>query len=259
MNGRRLFLGLPFAAAAALPAADAPPAPALALGFPTQDPDLVRELVGASHAKFDRVRELVDARPALAKVSWDWGFNDWETALGAASHVGRREIALYLIDKGAQPTIFSAAMLGQLDVVKAFVAASPGIQKLKGPHTITLLSHARAGAKQAEEVVAWLESIGGADERPALAPLTAEEKDRLTGIYWFGSGPTDKFEVKVSNRGQLIVERAPRTSISIHHLGSYAFYPAGADSVRIRFTMSEGKPKSLTVHDPGLIVTADLR
>ncbi|HET9832903.1 MAG TPA: hypothetical protein VFP91_14370 [Vicinamibacterales bacterium] len=34
---------------------------------------------------------------------------------------------------GARPTIFSAAMLGQLDAVKALVAANPGIQRTKGP------------------------------------------------------------------------------------------------------------------------------
>ncbi len=45
--------------------------------------------------------------------------------------------------KGTRPTIFSAAMLGQLDIVKAFVTASPGIQRLVGPHSIRLLPHAR--------------------------------------------------------------------------------------------------------------------
>ena len=32
-------------------------------------------------------------------------------------------------------------MLGQLDVVKAAIAASPGVQRVKGPHSITLLRH----------------------------------------------------------------------------------------------------------------------
>ncbi len=35
-----------------------------------------------------------------------------------------------LIANGAQPTIFSAAMLGQTDVVRAFVAAQPGVQRI---------------------------------------------------------------------------------------------------------------------------------
>ena len=95
--------------------------------FPTAPPDLAHEMVTVSHFNMKRVRELVESRPALARAAWDWGFGDWEDALGACSHTGNREIAEYLISKGARPTIFSAAMLGQLDVVKAFIAGSPGV------------------------------------------------------------------------------------------------------------------------------------
>ena len=61
--------------------------------YPTQDYEIVREVVGAAHARFDRVKELVTERPELAKATWDWGFGDVETALGAASHMGRKDIA----------------------------------------------------------------------------------------------------------------------------------------------------------------------
>src|SRR5262249_873560 len=61
--------------------------------FPGTPPELAREMVAVSHGNVKRVRELVEAHPALAKAAWDWGFGDWETALGAASHVGNREIA----------------------------------------------------------------------------------------------------------------------------------------------------------------------
>ncbi len=43
------------------------------VGFPRQDASLVREVVAASHGNFKRVRELVEASPALAKANWDWG------------------------------------------------------------------------------------------------------------------------------------------------------------------------------------------
>src|ERR1700752_4410270 len=56
--------------------------------FPTQPPELVREMVTVAHFDLNRVKELVDARPSLARASWDWGFGDWEDALGAASHIG---------------------------------------------------------------------------------------------------------------------------------------------------------------------------
>ena len=98
---------------------------------------MVKETVGVSHADVKRVRELVEQQPALANATVDWGFGDWETALGAASHVGRREIAELLLGHGAHPSIFSAAMLGQLDVVKAFVTASPASSARSGPTAST--------------------------------------------------------------------------------------------------------------------------
>src|SRR6185436_9925915 len=106
----------------------AAPAAPVAPGFPSQPMDLVKEMVTVAHGNVKRVQELVKAHPALAKASWDWGFGDWETALGAASHVGNREIAELLIANGAPPTIFSAVMLGQLDVVRIMIAATPGVQ-----------------------------------------------------------------------------------------------------------------------------------
>src|SRR5207244_7741332 len=107
--------------------------------FPSQHPSLAKEIVGVSHGNLARVRELVQQHPSLAKASWDWGYGDWETALGAASHVGQRAIAEFLLEQGAPPTLFSATMLGQLDVVKAFIAATPGLQKIRGPHSLSLM------------------------------------------------------------------------------------------------------------------------
>jgi hypothetical protein len=160
---RRSFLaaapagGFFLASAAAAPAKAAADLPAM---FPAHDPDLAREMVSVSHGKAARVRELLEGRPALANASWDWGYGDWETALGGASHIGNREIAELLLAAGAPPTIFSAAMLGQLAVVQALVAARPGVQRVKGPHGIPLLDHARNGG--ATEVVKYLPHRGGA-------------------------------------------------------------------------------------------------
>ena len=130
---RRSFLGgMP--AAAFVPSVWQSPAPGGPAGatvhpaFPTHDPAMVKEMVGVAHGNVARVRELLASHPALAKAGWDWGFGDWETALSAASHVGNREIAQLLLDHGARPTLFSAAMLGQLDVVRAFVVE--GLAKL---------------------------------------------------------------------------------------------------------------------------------
>ncbi len=137
-------------------AAQSAPKATCSTSFPAQDPAVTKEIVGVSHSDLKRVRELVERQPALARASIDWGFGDWEACIDAAAHVGRREIAEFLIANGARPTIFSAAMMGQLDVVKAFVAARPGVQRTYGPHGITLMAHARAGGPDAAPVVQYL-------------------------------------------------------------------------------------------------------
>ncbi len=223
--------------------------------YPTTDPELVREMVGASHTKFPRVMELVEAHPTLAKASWDWGFGDWETALGAASHMGNKEIARFLLAKGAPPTIFSAAMLGQLDIVKAMVAANPGVEQFKGPHGIPLIAHAKAGGEPAAAVVAFLEPLERPGNQIALKPLSAEEVKMLCGNYTFGKGPRDRFEVTFVD-DRLGVERLGGTRRLLFHLGDFEFYPSGAESVKLRFTVQGGKATALTVIDPTPVLSA---
>ena len=78
--------------------------------FPAHPPDLAREMVGVSHNNLARVKELLARNATLSLAAWDWGFGDWEDALGAASHVGRSDIAEALIAHGARQSIFSAAI-----------------------------------------------------------------------------------------------------------------------------------------------------
>jgi hypothetical protein len=222
--------------------------------FPSHDPDVAREMVTVSHGNVARVRELLAGRPALANATWDWGFGDWESALGAASHVGNREIAGLLHAAGARPTIFSAAMLGQLDAVKAFIAASPGVQKIRGPHGITLLAHAKAGGAAAAAVGAYLESVGGADVRYRNDALSDADRIAIAGTYSFGEAPTARFVVVVGDRGPTI-QRQGAAARNLFHLGGRVFHPAGADAVRIAFAAGE-RASSLTIEDGPLIVTA---
>ncbi len=221
--------------------------------FPSHDPALARETVGVSHGNVARVRELLSGCPALAKASWDWGYGDWETALGAASHVGNREIADVLLKAGAPPTIFSAAMLGQLTVVQAMIAASPGIQRTRGPHGIPLLDHAKFGG--AAEVVKYLETVGDAEPRYTNESLTDDDRKAILGDYSFGGGPTDRLAVTVNARGNVVIQRAGATERNLFHLGSRVFHPPGAETVRIRFAAGPSAP-SVTIEDGPLVVTA---
>lgn len=260
--GRRRFVqALPLGGlvGALLPAAAVArtQAPAATVGewFPRQDPALAQEVVGRSHVDITRVRELVEKQPALARAAIDWGYGDWETALGAASHTGRREIAEFLLSHGAQPTLFSAAMLGQLAVVRAWVETVPGIQKTLGPHAITLLAHAKAGGKDAAVVVAYLEGVGGADTRPPTADLSTAERDAVVGRYTFGPGPRDRFDVDVRT-DRLGIQHADGNRILLFHTGGLVFYPSGVPSVRIAFSREGTTVTRLTVADPDVILTA---
>ena len=252
ISRRHTLLFAAVAASAAEPEKPVIPA-TIPATFPTQPPELAHEMVGASHANLARVKELVTARPSLAKAAWDWGFGDWETALGAASHVGNREIAELLLANGAQPTIFSAAMLGQLEVVKAFVTAQPGVQRTTGPHSISLLAHARAGKAQAEPVLRYLETLGDAGSA-APSPFSEADAKDLVGTYVFGAGATERIDV-MAKGAQLTFKRLGGDARNLIHLGEKAFYPSGASAVRIRFGTDE-KGMVLTVHDPNPVLSA---
>ena len=204
--------------------------------FPSQDLERVRTFVGASHGNIEAVRTMLQETPALAKATYDWGFGDWESALGAASHVGNRAIAAMLIDHGARPDLFTFAMLGQLQVVKAYIEASPGIQKIRGPHGLTLLHHARQGGKQSEAVVAYLESAGDADIRPDSLPFADEEKKRFVGSFSSQGEDSVRLEFLIHRNGMLSVRREPNgVARNLHFLGERSFAPQGAEAVRLRF------------------------
>ncbi len=223
---------------------------------PSQDPSLVKDVVGFSHTDLKKVRDLVERQPELARATIDWGFGDWESALDAASHVGRREIAEFLISKGARPTIFSAAMMGQLEVVKAFVAAWPGIQKSYGPHGITLLAHAKAGGKEAEAVARYLVELGDANIPLPTQALSPEEREAVVGNYVFGPGARDLFSVDVVNK-RLGIQRPGGISRNLlHHAGKLEFYPSGAPNVRIVFQREGETVTSLTLRDGARVIEA---
>lgn len=217
--------------------------------YPGQDPNLVRSMVGASHARMERVRELLSQHPALAKAAWDWGFGDWESALGAASHTGQREIAELLIENGARPNIFTFAMMGQIDVVRAVIQANPGIQRLHGPHGITLLRHAQAGGEQAAKVVDYLTELGDANIGYADVAIPEPWFDRYLGDYTFGRRPRDRFSVELL-KGELALKHGEDTSSRrLIHRGDHAFHPVGAPDVSIRFDIQGESIAGLTVID----------
>jgi hypothetical protein len=120
---------------------------------------LVQDFVGNAHGDLNRVKELLAEEPGLVNATWDWGGGDFETALGAAAHMGRKDIAEFLLENGARLDIFAAAMLGKLEIVKAALTEYPEAINTPGPHGIPLVAHAKAGGDDAKAVLEYLESL----------------------------------------------------------------------------------------------------
>ena len=137
------------------------PTPAGASAIPDRGPQIeserVKEFVIAGHANLEKVKEMLAKQPALINATWDWGGGDFETALGGASHMGRADIAEVLLAHNARMDLFTAAMLGKIEIVKAAVAAFPAIVQVPGPHGIPLIAHAEKGG--AGTVVEFLRSL----------------------------------------------------------------------------------------------------
>lgn len=243
----------------ASPAQPAPGAavPGTADAFPLQDPAIVREMVIVSHGNLERVTALLKDWPHLANAAIDWGFGDWETCLGAASHTGRRKIAALLLEHGARPDVFAMAMLGRLDAVKALIEAQPGLQRTRGPHGLTLMHHARAGGAESVKVVEFLASLGDADTPYQDLPLTDQERDACVGEYAFGAGPDQRFRILVPEKDtHLVIQRAPGFPRQLFHQGGMVFHPIGAPQVRIAFTVEGGRAVNVVISSPTPTVKA---
>lgn len=158
------------------PKAAPPPKP------PVLAPDKVQAVVGQAHRSLEHVRQLVDETPLLANACWDWGGGDFETPLQAAAHTGRHAIAEYLLAKGARLDVFAAAMLGQLDFIKAVLALDPQAHAIPGPHGFTLLHCAIQGGDRAKPVHQWLLAQGVPDVtfRPLSYVWSAESAPPAT-------------------------------------------------------------------------------
>jgi hypothetical protein len=119
----------------------------------------VKRFVIAGHVNLPAVKAMLAEEPNLINGAIDWGNGDFETALGGASHMGRRDIAEYLLEHNARMDIFAATMLGKIDIVKAAVAAFPDIVHVPGPHGIPLILHAEKGGPAAKAVLEFLRPL----------------------------------------------------------------------------------------------------
>jgi hypothetical protein len=137
----------------------APPGFAPRWAKPQINRTMLQDFVIFAHSEFSMVKKLVEKEPMLVNGLVDWGGGDWESGLGGATHMGRRDIVEFLLEKGARIDIFCAAMMGQLEAIQGFLKLQPKLIDARGPHGITLHDHAYIGGKQSEKVFDYLMSI----------------------------------------------------------------------------------------------------
>lgn len=112
------------------------------------DMALVKEFVVAGHKDLKLVKEMLEVYPNLIYGRYDWGNGDFEEAIEGAGHLGKREIAEYLISKGARVNLFVLTMLDKSELVIPFLKAYPNLIFAKGPHGFSLLHHAEVGGSK---------------------------------------------------------------------------------------------------------------
>ena len=133
---------------------------------PQVNRQMAQDFVIYAHSDIDMVKKMLDKEPGLINATIDWGGGDWESGLNGASHMGDRAIVMLLLERGARPDIFCAAMLGQLDFVKAMLTMQPKLIDAKGPHGFSLHFHAQVGGDASKPVLDYLQSVRKLDLKP---------------------------------------------------------------------------------------------
>ncbi|MBV6457092.1 MAG: hypothetical protein HONBIEJF_00199 [Fimbriimonadaceae bacterium] len=127
---------------------------------------MVQDFVIYAHSNLEMTQKLLDREPMLINGVVDWGAGDWESGLGGASHMGRHDIVAALLARGARMDIFCATMMGQLEVVKALLKLEPKLIDARGPHGFNLHFHAQLAGKNADDMVAFLQSVKKIELKP---------------------------------------------------------------------------------------------
>ena len=158
------------------------------------------EIVLVSHYNLDRVREILAEDPSQLNVMYEpWG----ETPLGAASHVGHRAIAEYLLSQGAPLVITTAAMLARKDDVVRFLGDNPSLANSAGAHGISLLYHAALGGDTA--IADLIVSAGGRTDSAGHALHAAVAKGHAGMTAWLLSHHPDVNEKNFQGKTALAV------------------------------------------------------
>jgi len=127
---------------------------------------MLQDFVIFAHSELDMVKKLLEREPGLLNGSVDWGGGDFETALGGASHMGRRDIVTFLLERARGSICFVQRCWGSWKVVKSFLTLQPALIDARGPHGFSLHFHAQVGGDESQAVLDYLQSVKTVELKP---------------------------------------------------------------------------------------------
>jgi ankyrin repeat protein len=130
------------------------------------------------HADLETVKQKIAEKPGLAHA---YNPETDESALGAASHMGRKDIAEFLLGSGAELDIAAAAMLGRREAAQALLEKDSSLATSGGAHGIPIAFHAALGG---DVEIAQLLLDNGAGEALKGALLGAVHMNRVEMARW---------------------------------------------------------------------------
>lgn len=101
------------------------------------------------------------------------------------------------------------------------------------------------------------ESLGDAGQAYVNEALPEGAAELFVGVYSFGPGPGDRFDVGTNKSGALGIKRLPGGSFrNLFHQGANAFHPPGNPIVRITFDFTSGPAEQLSIVEGAKTITA---
>ena len=125
-----------------------------------------------------------------------------ESALGAAGHMGRRDIAEFLLAQGAELELATAAMLGMREEVEARLAEDPGLASSGGAHGIPVAFHAAMSDDTRIMQALW---DHGAQDHVRKALMGAVWKNQPQMVSWLLAHQADTTIVNFEKKTALEV------------------------------------------------------
>lgn len=104
------------------------------------------------HTNFNAVKEKVAVNPEIVNA---YNEEAIESALGAAGHMGRRDIAEFLLNGGARLELAAAAMLNMQDYVAGEISNDSALAMSGGAHGIPVAFHAALSDDPAMLQILW--------------------------------------------------------------------------------------------------------